>query len=222
MSKGFTLIELLVVVAIIAVLVAILLPALQKARSAAQEASCGVGLRQWGVTLMAYANDNNNHLIWRYGWIPDYGHGWYWNWEIRLVELGYVENDPQRRRHRCPAQKDQEMVTYVCNGYMWGIAFRPDEQGPAIVNGNLNKVRTDPSESIVMAEKTHVFHDVDNIIASARALRHLDCMPLHRGSCNFLFLDGHVSWKADTGGWVPWTPPNLALHARHWSVGQEP
>ncbi|QNN21883.1 type II secretion system protein [Planctomycetales bacterium ZRK34] len=55
---GFTLIELLVVVAIIALLVAILLPSLQKARELGQATACASNLRQSGICLHMYFNDN--------------------------------------------------------------------------------------------------------------------------------------------------------------------
>jgi prepilin-type N-terminal cleavage/methylation domain-containing protein len=61
-EKAFTLIELLVVVAIIGLLATLLLPALNKAKSSAQRASCLSNLRQINLAVRQYADDHNSLL----------------------------------------------------------------------------------------------------------------------------------------------------------------
>ena len=63
-SKVFTLVELLVVIAIILVLAALLLPALRQAKGKALNANCQAQMRQIGLAMATYADDNDMHLPW--------------------------------------------------------------------------------------------------------------------------------------------------------------
>ena len=82
---GFTLIELLVVIAIIAVLIALLLPAVQSAREAARRAQCTNNLKQIGLAMHNYPDQQ--------GVLAPGARGCCWGtWLVSV--LPYIEQQP--------------------------------------------------------------------------------------------------------------------------------
>ena len=61
--RGFTLIELLVVIAIIAILMAVLMPALQRAREQGKRAACLSNVKQFGISWVLYADENDQKIV---------------------------------------------------------------------------------------------------------------------------------------------------------------
>ena len=61
--SAFTLIELLVVIAIIAILAAILFPVFARARENARRSSCQSNMKQLGLGMLQYAQDNDERVV---------------------------------------------------------------------------------------------------------------------------------------------------------------
>jgi len=94
---AFTLVELLVVIGIIALLISVLLPALNRARQAANVIDCQARLRQIGQSLHIYMTANKGLMPWG---VIDHGGSWtdsvlpnpgareqFWWWCFTLSEV---------------------------------------------------------------------------------------------------------------------------------------
>ena len=131
-STGFTLIELLVVIAIIAILAAILLPALNSARERGRSASCVSNLKQIGMAINNYLDDNNGRMPLTSGWaksgdveFPKGDAPWF----IRLMHylsvppvksgaVYWTENDIESSALHCPSATPGNHTDGTSNKYL--------------------------------------------------------------------------------------------------------
>ncbi|MBI4326479.1 MAG: prepilin-type N-terminal cleavage/methylation domain-containing protein [Chloroflexi bacterium] len=213
-TLGFTLIELLVVIAIIAILAGMLLPALGKAKAKAQKTKCYNNLKQMGMAMLLYADDNN-------GLIPR-GNAPFW-WQLYIPSLGGTRavRDQYRRIKvfTCPSYPDKrQVICYVVNA--WQFATPRDMTGSEITGlQNVNRFQL-PAETIYFADNENgpwrpVF-TATNIIGSDSlndvwSPNHLPfpspaanarpsgerrvAAARHGQGPNLMFFDGHAGWK---------------------------
>jgi prepilin-type N-terminal cleavage/methylation domain-containing protein/prepilin-type processing-associated H-X9-DG protein len=90
-DAGFNLLELLVVIAVIAILAALLLPVLNMAKDEARNANCISNLKQWGLTLHMYADDNGGYFMSGRSTVP--GEGSHAAWVLSFTKE--YQQDPK-------------------------------------------------------------------------------------------------------------------------------
>ncbi|HEX5399628.1 MAG TPA: type II secretion system protein [Verrucomicrobiae bacterium] len=151
--RGFTLIELLVVIAIIAILAGLLLPVLAKAKKTAKTTQCLNNLHQMGLSLLLYANQNNDFVaransphwyqVLTKNLVPDYS-------ESFTNLLLYTCPSYPNPEPRYPGQK--QLVCYVVNG--WAFSGPNDMTGKEIPDGgsSLSAIQS-PTDTVYLADR---------------------------------------------------------------------
>lgn len=213
-KEGFTLIELLVVIAIIALLMAILMPVLGRARDQARTIGCRSNLKQYGIGMRMYLDDNEHYFPDAWTWLKsksnDYARkgeepdGVFWPY---LKDLDV---------HMCPkfsslakgTNWEDTAVSYVMNSYVGrGGAIWSSWLGPDVTGVKKETEVYSPSKVIVFTEENtwtiegysnYPFNDthftvgnqtrqIDNYATFHNAPGDID-----KGGTNILFVDGHV------------------------------
>jgi len=119
-KKSFTLIELLVVIATVTVLAVLIMPALGRARHAAKRAQCANNLRQIGIAVNMYADDN-------WGRIPENSRGLGPLYSMFMWKPKFPGNPTEDSRdglgHLYPEYIDDLDVFYCPNAVSRGETF---------------------------------------------------------------------------------------------------
>lgn len=199
---GFTLIELLIVIAIVATLAALLLPVFLFARAKAYQAQCASNLKQIGLALTLYGNDNDEkltlgHLLTAPS--PVNGND-YAGWAGACN--AYVHAP---RVFACPTDTTREGMLNEEKTYPLTYFFNVNLSAKYTPNGLSLAEMGSPALTVLVAEATgggvisnpcrlNNPDERDSVLAN-RFIR-VDGLGAnrHRGGRNFLLAEGHIRW----------------------------
>jgi type II secretory pathway pseudopilin PulG len=210
-SRGFTLIDVLVTLGVVAILISLLLPSLGRVRETAHQVICRSNVRQIGIGIAMYAEDNVDRLINSVNIAPDgntsTGRPWdtaalrltvqpgnipgRWDGLGRLYDLEYL---PAPKLFYCPSHHGRNSYQDFENE--WAA------RSPAAIYGNFQyrgrgPVAFQPSgggrQSIFLSE---ISPNSAIVADSMRSQADFN----HRIGANVLRANNSVDWYSDSGG----------------------
>jgi prepilin-type N-terminal cleavage/methylation domain-containing protein/prepilin-type processing-associated H-X9-DG protein len=239
-AGGFTLIELLMVIAIIGILAALLLPALAKAKGSAHSTACKNHLRQMGLALQMYVQDNQDKYPYAFSPAkPPIDDTWFWFSKL----LPYYPSQWTNVAYHCPGYKGaikgvdsasgpRGSYAYNFRGVRTGMTVSVSDAeyglGPRVsaifrpaVPGVAVKM---PSEMLALGESRFLLSektkDTGGYWGMVCGRLHADVEAFdparHGKNYNQAFCDGHVS------GMDPWVLFDPAQTASMWNYDHQP
>jgi prepilin-type N-terminal cleavage/methylation domain-containing protein/prepilin-type processing-associated H-X9-DG protein len=195
--RAFTLIELLVVIAIVSLLMALLLPALAGAKRRARTVTCQSNLRQIGIGILMYEQDNLQLFP-----KPSHSTADTSGWLSSLLPYGITA-----KARACPddprfLNPSLNSTSYSTNAYM--SPPKPYLKTTLIPRPALTVFVV---ESTSGADHVHVT-DLDGFTTPADFPDAGIAADRHRGAANYLYVDAHVEpllWSSIKASFSPQT-----------------
>jgi len=188
--KGFTLIELLIVIAIITLLSAIVFPAYSRVRAKANQSTCASNLRQLGLAVGQYTQDNDEMEP-----MSEYMNGSCGE-TARSALMPYLKSN---QLLVCPGSTSSFDLTYIFSN-LGGVSACPDVptadnyvlNNSVIPNAVLAGAAYQPVAISSLAQPSLTVAAYDgNLSGAANGFQWL-VQGVHNGTVNLMFADGHV------------------------------
>jgi prepilin-type processing-associated H-X9-DG protein len=207
---AFTLTELLVLLPVIAMLGALLLTPLDSAKQTLQAAQCLSNLRQWGLALALYSNDNHDYVTGAGSDTSSIPLDQYFNLVAWFNLLPRYMNLPALKdlyaTNQIPAPGSRSV--FICPSAP-AVSNAPSSAHPyfsyamnRLMTGELTSCPDNfyKRSTAALPGQVVMFSDSDGVNSWSYSFTDGGFLgqaaPRHNGGDNFVFVDGHAAWES--------------------------